>query len=744
MKKHISLILAIIATLCLSMFFVACGDNQGNNPPDEPSSTITVSLNKSNVSMILGSTDNLTAIYTTTDGYALTWSSSDSSVVSVNNGKLEAMKQGSATITASYSNGTDTYSDTANVTVGLGSNAPILCIENFTDSTWNVLKGEAIGFTPYVYFNGMKFYDVAVSVTASNDNIVSFENNTITGLSKGTVDLLIEGEWRGISFNGKNAMSVSLGLNVLSNYEMALNGEAVQDVQLYTRESWGGNTYVTSMAFVPTMKEDNVLSTSEVSVDIENEEVVSYSNGILSYVGFGETKITLSWTSSTGEPYSRVITAFVDRPVDYFESTINYFSAADGAVLYDADGDGKHVETSLVDIIYGVDSDAVLVDAYQTYYNHATKSVIENDPIIVSGELLNGVFSHALGFQDVQLTLGTATEQYIVNVKSASKVFAQDNVDEFVPTFTTSLYQGVGYNQYNADGTTERYEYYWPRYTTDPTKPADWRHRGYYTLCEDISGITSTGKNTGVLFGAHFDGAGHVISDITFLGKDGPASASGAYQYRGGLFGTIKTIQDPGMPRASAIIENVAFTNVTFADDQCALLGYQANGTSGDGHPIVRNIYVEINEQAEYQDGCSVLFFNCQYLDMNNVVIDYPVGENYVLPELGVGGDDTYVFGSFIARNDYAKKASTVQKLEDVYVISSVPLGHCKYDKSDTPELWNQDASNVTADGYMKVNGVYRYNTLAEMKAANNDYSTFLPEYWTIIDGIPVFNALAD
>ena len=181
MKKHITLILAIIATLCMSMFFVACGnkDNGDDNQSQESTTTISVELNKNALNMVLGTTDNLTAICTTADGYTLTWSTSDSSVVTVVDGKLEAMKQGNATITATYSNGTDTYTDTANVVVGLGGNAPVLCIENRNDdSAWNVLKGQSIEFVPYVYFNGMKFYDVEVTVVASTDGVASFENNT--------------------------------------------------------------------------------------------------------------------------------------------------------------------------------------------------------------------------------------------------------------------------------------------------------------------------------------------------------------------------------------------------------------------------------------------------------------------------------------------------------------------------------------------------------------------------------------
>ncbi len=742
MKKHITLILAIIATLCLSMFFVACGEPENNNPtPEAPS--VTVDINKSNVNMILGTTENLTAMYTTKDGYTLSWSSSDSSIVTVNGGKLEAMKQGNVTVTATYSNGTETVSDTCNVAVTLGNFAPVFCIENNTLDSWNVTKGESIEIVPYVYFNGMKFYDVTVTLESSNNDIVSFENNTITALAKGSANIQLAASWRGIEFNGKNAMGIDLKYNVFGNYEMSSNGETLKDIHIYTRESWGGKTYATTAAFDPVVRENNEVSTNPVEIVIANETIIKYSNEGYLYTtgeGFGETTITLNWTSSDGDPYTKIINAKVERPVDYFAETIEYFSAIDGVALYDADKDGAHLETTLADVLYGAGTDAVMVDGYQNYYNYANKSDIVADALTVTDNVVNGVFSHASGFQDVELTLGTNTEVWVVNIKSASKVFAQDNIDEFVPTFTTTVNEGKGYTLYLDGGVIDKYLYY----TTNS------RRQGYYTLCEDITGIETNGKNTGAMFAGNFDGRGHVISDITFTGYDDAKTETPdkSYSYWGGLFGTLKTIADAGITNQGAIIQNVAFTDVTFAAPNCSLLGYQSNGTSS-GLPTIRNVFAQFNEQAEYQNWCSALFYMSQYLKMENVIVDYPVGDNYVLPtefsyptptEKDPTATTSNNYGSLIARMDYTKYTKR-QILSNVYVVSKVPLGFTNNGTDE--ELWKQDASNVTAEGFLQVPGTYRYNTYADMKAANNDYAGFTTDYWTIVDGLPVFNALA-
>jgi uncharacterized protein YjdB len=97
--------------MALSGVFVACG---GGNV-----ATTGVSLNKTSISMSVGESETLIATVTPSDATDKTviWTSSNPSVASVGlTGKVTAVGQGSATITATTVNGN--YTATCAVTVG--------------------------------------------------------------------------------------------------------------------------------------------------------------------------------------------------------------------------------------------------------------------------------------------------------------------------------------------------------------------------------------------------------------------------------------------------------------------------------------------------------------------------------------------------------------------------------------------------------------------------------------------------
>lgn len=82
----------------------------------DPTSDIYISLDKSNLTMTEGTSDKLTATYRP-EGATVTWGTSDSSVVTVTNGAIHALKAGSADISATVSHEGDNRTATCHVTV---------------------------------------------------------------------------------------------------------------------------------------------------------------------------------------------------------------------------------------------------------------------------------------------------------------------------------------------------------------------------------------------------------------------------------------------------------------------------------------------------------------------------------------------------------------------------------------------------------------------------------------------------
>lgn len=110
-KKLLTMLLAVCAAICLCFGFSACG---------ESTETVTIeriSLNKTELTLNVGGEETLTVALTPDNATNKTvaWSSSDPTIATVNStGKITAVKEGAATITATTVNN---KTATCNVTV---------------------------------------------------------------------------------------------------------------------------------------------------------------------------------------------------------------------------------------------------------------------------------------------------------------------------------------------------------------------------------------------------------------------------------------------------------------------------------------------------------------------------------------------------------------------------------------------------------------------------------------------------
>lgn len=164
MKKHwIILLLTIFALACV---FTACTPKEPEPTPAE----ISITLDKTELSMAMGQTTNLIATVSGTDKVA-TWTSSNESVVTVANGKVTAVADGSATITATIEDKSATCTITVSSTESITINR----------ETVRVFKGETAQLTATVK-KGLVEQDVEVTWTSSDTTYVMVdENGVVTG-----------------------------------------------------------------------------------------------------------------------------------------------------------------------------------------------------------------------------------------------------------------------------------------------------------------------------------------------------------------------------------------------------------------------------------------------------------------------------------------------------------------------------------------------------------------------------------
>ena len=143
MKRGLlTMVVALICAMTCAFGLVACDNNENpNENGNNGTQTVaveSVTLNKTELTLEVGGEETLTATVAPDDATdkAITWSSDNTAVATVNNGKVTAVAAGTATITATA----DGKSATCTVTV----NAPVTVDYTVTETEWETAFSEQI------------------------------------------------------------------------------------------------------------------------------------------------------------------------------------------------------------------------------------------------------------------------------------------------------------------------------------------------------------------------------------------------------------------------------------------------------------------------------------------------------------------------------------------------------------------------------------------------------------------------
>ena len=273
-------VLQLLCIACLSLALVACGGgNSSQTPPATATPTLTVSQRV--LGMNLGDEATLHAALKDSDEQ-LVWSSSDADVVSVDGqGKLTAKKAGTATVTVTAGELTD--SCVVTVTVGV---IPAL------DAGGNVemLAGKTYRMAPVVTYNGNPVADAPEFTFASADDAIATvgEDGTITGVAMGETEISVFAEYR------YSKLYASAIVTVKEDIVLTLN-ESV--LQLHTL-AYG--SAVSQGKIVPTLKVNgNVQDGSAIQWSVSGD-AVTVQNGTVNAVKAGTATVTASYTAESG------------------------------------------------------------------------------------------------------------------------------------------------------------------------------------------------------------------------------------------------------------------------------------------------------------------------------------------------------------------------------------------------------------------------------------------------------------
>ncbi|MCL2028701.1 MAG: Ig-like domain-containing protein [Bacteroidales bacterium] len=277
MKKF--LYSAMVLSLAFAIIFISCDKDPNDNTETTPVSVTNVTLNQTTVTLGVG--DTLTLIATVLPDSAtnktVSWSSSAPAIVSVVNGKLTALTDGTATITVTTQDGSKT--DTCAVTVV----APVFVTGVTLNRTTATLSVDStLTLIPTVL--PADATNKAVTWQSSNTAIATVNNGTVTAIAVGTATITVTTQDG--SKTDTCAVTVRSG-GELSDAELtAINCDTTVNSGTFGTVTWGGNVNIETQVW--NISGNGITQTWSDAVQVSNCD---------------EDKPTFHPTFSTAQPY---------------------------------------------------------------------------------------------------------------------------------------------------------------------------------------------------------------------------------------------------------------------------------------------------------------------------------------------------------------------------------------------------------------------------------------------------------
>ena len=339
MRKYLFKLLAVILSLALittcGVTAIGCGDSgEGTGPIINtiPEDEGTIRLNAQSMNLIVGDYASISADTNNLKGWKVFYQSSSPNVVTVDaDGNLEAISEGKAEITATYTNNKKQVTDKCTINVSFGDYIPEIQIAEGYDfsETLNMTANGQFAITPVIKFNNRIFYDAEFDYSVNGG--VSIENGLIkAGNEEGTATITIKAlKWKGKEF-GVYSMTETINVNITSIVSFTMNGGSLSNVNLYTVDSFDGKEYPTISNFDVSVN-DNGTITNNFDVKVANENVVTYNSStkVVSTKAFGQTTITITYKKGNSV-YAESVNVQVIRPIKEIEEVIQKFDIGKG------------------------------------------------------------------------------------------------------------------------------------------------------------------------------------------------------------------------------------------------------------------------------------------------------------------------------------------------------------------------------------------------------------------------------
>ena len=501
MKNNLVKKLAILLTVVMTaIIMVCCGPE------------ISVSLNESAVTMVVGDSKTIVATVTGSEENA-TWSTSNAEVVLVQGGELTAVGPGTATVTAKVGD----KSASATITVISREAVPTLLLNK---EELSVKVGGEFTLSGVCSSLGTPV-DCTLSFDSADTDVATVDaNGVVKGVAKGETTITVSGTAMGFSVEATCAVTVVPDIEI----KMTANAIDLTLIELVDEDQ-------TSYTADAKVWVNGAETETAVEYTSSNEEVFTVEGGVLAPVAEGEATLTVSAVVE-GETISKEIPVSVQRTLcQNYEITMvseqkgmlltkeveGYKTGVDLEIAVAPYSDEMIIEwattSDIVDIVYGDDDRAV--------------------SIIAKAGVVGGTANITVTIEGNVATTQTFTVEVFVPISTEEDLYKiNDNkiegFDGFVPApgGTNSVVADV---KSQCDGIIPGYYILTNDILLTNSDPANTStsETGLTYYKKAIVGRSTTWADLGYAFTGVFDGNGYKIAGARF-------DINGAYQ---GIFG---------------------------------------------------------------------------------------------------------------------------------------------------------------------------------------------------------------
>ncbi len=690
MKKRNKKLLTILTSCLLACLTVIVASSAigCRKKVEQPKSDISFSVAEKN--LIIGEEEYLTLIYQKMEGFSLTYSSNNESIVSVNNdGKVVAISEGSAIIKATYSNGTDEHTASITINSSFGGYLPEIQTKGISDKvvisildTYKVIS--------VVNFNGREYKDANVTLTANNNSIVRInDNGEIEAIAKGTTELIVSASWRGKDNTNTPTMQKVITLSVIDDVRFYNNGKPISDAEIYLLDEFEGTVYENSIPYDFEMELNGVKN--QVQVVIEDENILKIEGEKLVANKFGKTAILVK-KEVDGVTYSKTFNVEVIRVEKTVEQKIPLFSIFDGKYL-DLESNKKK------DVLENIGVSDTIVDAYQN-----------GEVLRVENNAIYGVESSSVAKRGTaEISVGTSTVIYHFNLETLAKTIS---VKEDLKALELSSGEIIS---------------------------------GYFEVFNDIdaSGVLLNHDVSGdSCFKGIFNGNGHVIDNLTVKSSGLFGTLDSAATIKGIALTNFNTTE------SYFLSKNTLGDGLTIADVYIQItpetvkprgLTERTGQNSKWTNIVIEYLGTNAEKNRNYEDS---------WVWQGLIGGMWTIEQNGMRYARDTGWKDVLIISPFVVSFRADENYASLDDFTAIYgyganeTVDVYGKPIVKNNERNNPNLGPRWAKTTYYNA--SYTNLYRYDSYTDLAKAKRDLTSFSSEYWVIKDNQVIWKSLVE